>query len=368
MRMKSIAKSFMSLCVAVAVLSSCFLLGGCSDEDEKLTDSNSTVYCTENFSFSIYNEYRLSEEESDENTRRFECASDTSVIDVVESDANNASLDAYADFWNENLWYDIKIEKRVTDEGDECCCMLYCENDEPRASSFRYQVYHDGMILDMRAYINESKDADKIMKKLDDIVDSVKYTGTYDYVQNRNMYPYTIENSNFRVTVKEGFDSTTARKEREKCGESRREYHPESCSVSLHYSGAEDYEKGAFSWFIIQYYEGLDDQIKDKAQERYDFYMNMNDTSCNHFDTEISLTNLGDVFSGGNDSISRKGYNLSDIEAYCVSTCPEGADLVFECYFFEVEGIKYSIFCQYNYGDDASREELLGLFGDIEFY
>lgn len=372
MRMKSIAKSLTSLCVAVAVLSSCFLLGGCSDEDEKLTDSNSTVWRTESFTFSVYNEYKISEEDSSDDKKCFENSLSKTVIYVMDDSANNATLAANAEFQKRIIAdaYDmpdseIDVEKCSTDYYDECYCITYNVDDaeEGDVTYCMYLIYDDGLILKMAAGTKPSG-IGKLKEKMKNMLNTVKYTGEYDYTQPEDMYPFTIENNYFRVTVREGFDSRNACKAREDSGESKKEYHVESDNIKVNYRASDDYDKGLISQLKIQYLTD-DTAIQDQAQEKFE---KISKKENMYIDSNIRKISLGDVFTCGNDSLSRKGYSLSDIEAYCVSTRGKDTCLAMELYHFEIEGKKYCVGCFYKYGDDASREELLGLFGDIEFY
>ncbi len=356
--MKKIYRLFVMGCMLVCML----MLGGCADKTDSLSEANSSIVNTTSFSLSVYNKYKLNEDESSENEKHFENDNSRTVILVYDALAENANLKANVDFYKKNLAesYGIsesEIEATVCPVNNHNDCYYLTWNylqDNHNYVAVSYMIYEEGTILFLTETGFET-DKKTMDAELLEMVQTVKYTGDY-HLPSKEEYPFTVENSYARVTVNEGFVSPQAI---QAAMESEKQYITDSNTIVVRYAAADDYNKGMISKFSVEYLEEQHDSLKMQAEEAYKHYQDLQENGGFEAPTIEELRGGTGNETADDNMDSSTGYKVS------VKTNDEAAQMI-NRYYIEIYGNKFCISISYPLEDEAAMRDMYQLFRDVE--
>ena len=367
--MKIMSKRFSLKMSAVGcLLIGMFLLGGCADKDKtaSITEANSSVINTENYTLSIYDRFNLQENESSEDVKYYEALNPISVLQVYDTTAGNADIEANASFYKSLMAEAYGISESQIDAGacsienhDTCYYLAYnYTQDGHDYIASVYIIYEEGTILILTEASYDS-DEEAQREELLEMAQTVKYTGAY-HLPEQNEYPFSIENKYVRVTVSEGFDSLQAPAVKEETAES---YKTDSKKIVIRYTAADDYDKGMISAFSIEETDDQDTSAQKQAEKTYERYQDGTTFEASAFD-EIRM---GDVFPLDSELSKETESDIADVTAYRVCAYSRETNYSIERYYFQIGDQKICINISYPFEDFATRDELYRLLCDVDF-
>lgn len=356
-------KKMYQLCVMGCMMVCMFILGGCANKIDSLSEANSSIVNTTSFQLSVYDKYKLNEDESSENEKYFENDNSRTVILVYDALAENANLKANVDFYKRNLTesYGIsesEIEATICPVTNHNDCYYLTWNylqDNHNYVAVSYMIYEKGTILFLTETSFET-DKKTMDAELLEMVQTVRYTGDY-HLPSKEEYPFTVENSYARITVNEGFVSLQAI---QAAMESEKQYVTDSNTIVVRYAAADDYNKGMISKFSVEYLEEQQNSLKMQAEEAYKHFQDLQEDGGFEAPTiEDSLDKTGNKTVDDN-------MDSSTVYKVSVKTNDEAAQMI-NRYYIEIYGNKFCISISYPLEDEAAMRDMYQLFKDVEF-
>lgn len=167
--------------------------------------ANSSIINTTSFSLSIYDKYKLQDDESSENEKYFESRNPATVIFVYDATAGNANLEANIEFYKLMLAESYEISDSeikalacpITNH-DQCYYLTWeYKKDNQHYTAVSYIIYEEGTIL-ILAETGYNVDEKSMKEELLGMAQTVNYTGEY-HLPKEGEYPFFVENSFVRV-------------------------------------------------------------------------------------------------------------------------------------------------------------------------
>lgn len=352
--MENIIKKLLILCMIGCTLLSVLGLVGCSGKAESISDENSTKISTTSFTLSIYDKYKLQEEESSANEKYFESTESISVVHIYDTTSGNANIEAFVDFYKGMLAEayglsdsQIKAEVCQIENHDKCYYLTYkYTQDAHDYVAAGYLIYEEGTIL-ILTEAGYGSDEKTMKAELLEMAQTVNYTGDY-HLPKEDEYPFTVENPYVRVAVNEGFDSPQAADVR---NQEKGLYTTDSNKIVIRYTVADDYDKGMISLFSVEYLDS-EASVDNQADMLYQSYQGGDIFE----DSSIEELKLGEVWP-----------NTFDVTAYRVCAHRQETNYSVERYFFQIGEKKFDIGIAYPFDDFETRDELYQIFYDVDF-
>lgn len=331
-----------------------------SGAQDHIDEANSTTINTTSFSLSVYDKYKLQEDESSENEKYFEGANSGTALFVYDATAGNANLEANVEFYKSMLAESYEISDSEIEASacpianhDKCYYLTWeYTKDDRNCIAVGYIIYEEDTIL---VLTENSYNADeKSMKEeLLQIAQTVNYTGDY-HLPKAGDYPFFVQNAFVRVAVNEGFDSPQAADGRTK---SQDIYTSDSEMIVVRYAAADNYDKGMISKFVVEHIDDQDSPIRIQADDAYQKLQTGNVFE----DSSMEEVKLGEVWANLSDT------TLSGLTAYKVKAHGKETNYSVDKYYVEVGDDKFCISISYLFGDQNTMEELYRLFYDVDF-
>ncbi|MDE6624753.1 MAG: hypothetical protein K2K56_00125 [Lachnospiraceae bacterium] len=324
-----------------------------------LSEAGSIINTT-SFSLSIYDTYKLQDDESSENEKYFERENPATVLFVYDSVAGNASLKANVEFYKSMLAesYEISdsgikaLESPITNH-DKCYYLTWeYAKDNHNCTAVSYIIYEEDTIL-ILTETSYNVDEKSMKEELLEMAQTVNYTGDY-HLPKESEYPFSIENEFIRVTVNEGYNSPQAAEVRT---ESQNSFITDSEMIVVRYAAADDYDKGMLSKFMVEYLNDQDTAIGEQAEHAYQ-KLQIGDVFK---DLSYEEVKLGEVWIDLSDE------SLSGLTAYKIHEYSKEADYNTDKYYVEIHNHKFCIGISYPFGDEDTMAELYQLFYDVDF-